>query len=225
VLAVLARFPRANRPWAPPVLVDPYRWGEGDRARRRPHRTPARVMARLLRVVLPWSPGRRSLLVGDAGYGTHELARFAHRRRPRLTLVSELHPEAELFEPPPPYEGNGRPPVKGPRRPEPRPAVAVAGPRAATVAWYGGGSRSAGVTSGTGHRSKAGAGPVEIAWAFVRDRTGTHRDESSFSTDAVMDPMAMVAAYTGRWNPEATFQPARRRPRWAGRASGRPAAG
>src|SRR3712207_8466745 len=51
---------------------------------------------------------------------------FAHRHRDRLTLVSELHPEANLFEPPPPSSGKGRPRVEGERRPRPSQAVAAA---------------------------------------------------------------------------------------------------
>ena len=65
VLAVLVRFPWANRPWALPVLVDLYRSVEDDKGRGRPHRTPARIMITLLRVMLRWSPGRRFVFVGD----------------------------------------------------------------------------------------------------------------------------------------------------------------
>ena len=43
----------------------------------------------------------------------------------------------------------------------------------------------------------------------VKDRDGTHRDEYFFSTDAAMNPVEMVAAYTGRWNLETTYQQAR----------------
>ena len=53
------------------------------------------------------------------------------------------------------------------------------------------------------------AGLVEIAWVFVRDRTGTRRDEDFFSTDPGMSPVTMVEAYAGRWNLETTFQEAR----------------
>src|SRR5205814_1579197 len=88
VLAVLVRFPFAARPWALPVLVDLYRSEEDDRRRGRPHRTPARVMCRLLRLLLLRFPGRRFVFVGDSTFGTHEVARFCHRRRDRLTLVS-----------------------------------------------------------------------------------------------------------------------------------------
>jgi hypothetical protein len=50
---------------------------------------------------------------------------------------------------------------------------------------------------------------VPIVWVFVRDRTGTHRDEYFFSTDRTMAAVAMIAAYCGRWNLETTFQEAR----------------
>ena len=52
VLAILVRFPFAARPWALPVLVDLYRSEEDDRPRRRPHRTPAQLMCRLLRLLM-----------------------------------------------------------------------------------------------------------------------------------------------------------------------------
>jgi hypothetical protein len=206
VLAVLIRFPWANRPWALPVLVDLYRSDEENQKRRRPHRTPAQVMATLLRVLLLWFPDRRFVVVGDSGFGTHELARFVHRHRARLSPVSKLHPEANRFEPPPPYSGQGRPPVKGPRRPKPRQAVEAAELEAEAVAWYGGGEREVGITTGTGHWYKAGEGLVPIVWVFVKDRTGTHRDAYFFGTDTTMTAVAMIAAYCGRWNLETTFQ-------------------
>jgi hypothetical protein len=207
VLAVLVRFPFATRPWALPILVDLYRSPEDDRRRRRPHRTPAQLMCRLLRLMLIQFPDRNFVFVGDAGYGTHGLARFCHRHRDRLTLVSKLHPEANLFDPPPPYTGKGRPPVKGPRRPKPREAVSAARRfERRSVAWYGGGTRQVETADGTGHWFKSGHGLVPIRWAFVRDRDGTHRDEYFFSTDPALDVAAIIAHYTSRWNIETTFQ-------------------
>jgi hypothetical protein len=207
VLAVLVRFPFAARPWALPVLVDLYRSEQDDRARKRPHRTPARLMCRLLRLVLLRFPGRSFLFVGDAGYGSHEVARFAHRHRARLALVSKLHPDANLFGPPPPYAGKGRPRVKGPRLPKPREAVARRRRfRRLTVGWYGGGSRQVGTASGAGHWYKSGAGLVPLRWVFVRDQSGTHRDEYFFSTDPALTPAAVIGHYTGRWNIETTFE-------------------
>jgi hypothetical protein len=209
VLAVLVRFPFAPRPWALPVLIDLYRSAEDDRRRRRPHRTPAQLMCRLLRLVLLRHPGRRFVFVGDSAYGTHEVARFCRRHRARLTLVSKLHPDANLVAPPPPYTGKGRPRVKGAPLPKPRQAAAAGRLRRLTVGWYGGGTRRVAVRSGTGHWYKSGRGLVPLRWVFVRDRQGTHRDEYFYTTDPSLTPEELIGYYTGRWNIETTFQEAR----------------
>ena len=207
VLAVLVHFPFSSRPWALPILVDLYRDAATNQARGRPHRTPAYLMCRLLRLVLRRFPGRQFTFVGDAGYGSHEVARFAHRHRARLVLVSKLHPDANLFAPPPRYRGKGRPRVKGQPLPKPRQAVAQRQRlRRQTVGWYGGGTRQVQLASGTGHWYKAGRGLVPLRWVFVRDRTGTHRDEYFFTTDPNLSPAAVITAYTGRWNIETTFE-------------------
>jgi hypothetical protein len=210
VLAVLVQFPFATRAWALPVLIDLYRSAADDRTRGHRHRTPAQRMCRLLRVLLRRFPGRTFVFAGDAGYGTHEVARFCSRHRDRLTLVSKLHPDANLFEVPPPYAGKGRPRVKGPRLPKPSQAVAAAGALAPlTVGWYGGGTRRVAVLEGTGHWHKAGAGLVRLRWVFVRDATGTHRDEYFFTTDPALTPADVIGYYCGRWNIETTFQESR----------------
>lgn len=205
VLAVLVRFPFATRPWALPVLVALYRSEEDDRREGHPHRTPARLMPQLLCVMLRWSPDRHFVFVGDSGYGTHEMARFVHRHW-RLTLVSKLHPDAGLYEPPPPYSGRGRPRVKGGRLPPPRQVAASARRRRRTVAWYGGGRRRVETATGHGCWYKSGRGIVPLKWAFVRDCDGTHRDEYFFTTDVRMGVERLIGLYTGRWNIETTFQ-------------------
>jgi hypothetical protein len=210
VLAVLVQFPFAGRPWALPVLVDLYHSEEDDRRRGRPHRTPAQLMCRLLRLMLMRFPARRFAFVGDSGYGTHEVARFVRRHGDRLTLVSKLHPEANLFEPPPPYSGKGRPRVKGDRRPKPREGVAAARRRRRlTVGWYGGGTRRVEVVTGTGHWYKAAEGLVPIRWVFVHDLDGTHRDEYFYTTDTALAPAEIVTRYARRWAIECTFQESR----------------
>ena len=135
VLCVLVRFPFAVRPWALPVLVDLYRNAQQNQQRKRPHRTPAQLMCRLLRWMLLWFAQRTFVFVGDAGYGSHEVARFCHRHRRRLTLVSKLHADANLHEPPPPYAGKGRPRQKGAKLPKPRQAAAAATLSPLEVGW------------------------------------------------------------------------------------------
>ncbi len=209
VLAVLVRLPFANRPWALPVLVDLYLPPDVSEAEGRRHRTPAQRMCRLLRVLLARFPDRAFVFAGDSGYGTHEVARFCRRHRARLTLVSECHPDANLFEPPPPYSGEGRPRVKGGRVPKPRQAAAAAEPTALGVTWYGGGTRRVEAATGTGHWYKGGEGLVPIRRVYVKDATGTHRDEYLFTTDPDLSPAAVVSTYCGRWSIETTFQESR----------------
>ena len=56
------------------------------------------------------------------------------------------------------------------------------------VAWYGGGRRRVEVVTGTGHWYKSGRPLVAVRWVFVRDLTGTHRDEYFFTTDSTWSP-------------------------------------
>jgi hypothetical protein len=209
VLAVLVRFPFASRPWALPVLVALYRSPQDDQQRGRRHRTPAQLLQVLLGLLLRWFPERRFLFAGDQNYGSHEMARLAPRTQGRLHVVSKFYPDANLYEPPPPYTGHGRPRVKGAKLPSPQEVVATAPRTRLNVAWYGGGRRDVEVVSGTGHWYKAGEGLVAVRWVYVHDLTGTHRDEYLYSTDLSLTPQEIIEEYTGRWNIETTFAEAR----------------
>lgn len=74
------------------------------------------------------------------------------------------------------------------------------------VAWYGGGRRDVEVVSGTASWHEAGTPLVPILWIWVRDRTGTHRDEYFFTTNPSWTAAQVIESYTGRWNSETTFQ-------------------
>jgi DDE superfamily endonuclease len=207
VLAVLVRFPFTRRQWALPLLVALYRSEADNHKAGRRHKTPARLLRQLCCVLLRWFRQRQFVLSGDNNYGSHELARFAARRRGRLHLVSKFYPDANLVEPPPPYSGRGRPRVKGKALPKPEQVVAGAGrTELKGVAWYGGGVRDVEVVTGTGHWYKAGQGLVAVRWVFVHDLTGTHRDEYFVTTDVGMSARAVIETYVGRWNEETTFQ-------------------
>jgi hypothetical protein len=164
----------------------------------------------MLRVLLRWFPERRLICTADGNYATHELAELATRYPQRLTFLSKFYPAANLFAPPPPYAGNGRPRVKGAELPSPAEVVQSTPTRQPLeVAWYGGGRRRVEVVTGTGPWYKGGRPLVPVRWVFVHDRTGTHRDEYFFTTDGAMTPAAVIETYTGRWNIETTFQEVR----------------
>src|SRR5262249_26692854 len=159
----------------------------------------------LLGLCLTAFPGASFLFLGAPGSGTQEVAPSAPRHRARLALVSKLHPDANLFEPPPPYRGHGRPRQKGARLPKPR-QQAQSPRRRHTVGWYGGGRRRGGLVGGTGDWYKSGRGVVPIRWVSVRDLDGTHRDEFFYTTDTKLTAAEVVSHYTARWNMETTFQ-------------------
>jgi hypothetical protein len=208
VLAILVRFPFSRRLWALPILVALYHSKDWNKKHGRRHKTPSELMRQLLAVLLHWFPHRKFVFCGDGGFGTHELARFAHRHRSRLTLVSRFYPDANLYAPPPVLKGkrNGRPRKKGRKLARPADVVKRSPRSRLTVAWYGGGQRRIEVVSGTGHWYKNGEGLVPVRWVFVHDRSGTHRDEYFFTTDLAMTPKTIVETFTGRWNIETTFQ-------------------
>ena len=212
VLSVLVQFPVAIRPWALPVLVALYRDPEWDQAHGTRHNTPAHLARRLLARVVRWFPARQFIVVGDAGYGTSETARFCHRYGRHLTLVSKFYRDAALYEPPPPRmpRTTGRPRVKGQKLASPPAVVAPQRHRIClTVAWYGGTTRNIELVTGTGHWYRLGEDLVAVRWVYVHDATGTHRDEYLFTTDLQMPPKQIVECYTQRWSIETTFQECR----------------
>jgi hypothetical protein len=215
VLALLVRFPFGRRRWALPLMVALYRpEAKGvDGVSRRAHKTPVDLLGPMLRLLIRWFPDRRFICCADGNYAAHELAEVAAAHPGRLTFVSKFYPEANLFEPPPPVVGKRpahRPRKKGKELPAPAQVVRETPRRPAlSVAWYGGGRRRVEVVTGTGWWYRSGRPPVPVRWVFVRDRTGTHRDEYFFTTEATMSPKAVIETYTGRWNIETTFQEAR----------------
>ena len=212
VLAVLVRFPFCRRPWALPLLVALYRPEEKgvDGVTKREHKTPVDLLAQMLRILIRWFPERTFVCSADGNYAAHPLAELAAANPQRLKFVSKFYDNANLFEPPPPYSGQGRPPVKGKELPKPAQVVRATTERPVLrVAWYGGERRRVEVVTGTGWWYQGGRPLVAVRWVFVRDRTGTHRDEYFFTTDVTMSPQEVIETYTGRWNIETTFQEVR----------------
>jgi hypothetical protein len=195
------------------VLCALYRTREVNRTEGREHKTPTVLARQLVAALLRWFPDRRFVLLGDGHYASHELARFCHRHRRRLTLVSLCHPRAHLCEPPPPRRKGqmGRPRVRGAKLPHPQDVVKGAKRKRSTVTWYGGRRRRVEFVSGTGRWYKPADGLVPVRWVFVHDLTGTHEDRYFYSTDPTLSPSRIIGLYTGRWGIEVTFQEAKQR--------------
>ena len=204
VLSVLVRFPYATA-LGVAVAGGAVSQREGQPKAGRRHKTPARLLRQLCCLLLRWFRQRPFVLSGDGNYGSHELARFASRRRGRLILVSKFYPDAKLYEPPPRTPGTTGRASRG--------QVAHAG---------AGGGRSEAYRTERGLvrggparcRDRQRHGPlvqgrkglVAVRWVFVHDLTGTHRDEYFFTTDVGMSAQEVIETYVGRWNEETTFQ-------------------
>lgn len=182
----------------------------------RRHRTIGELTLILVRLIAGWAENRPFFLVGDGAYGTHELADALsiHAKHPTLrrgNLVSRLHKEAALYGEPH-YQGRGRPPVVGERRPSPH---ACSERRRAKwkrtlVSWYGGARKSVLLLWGEGLWYKCGASATRIKWVMVRDPEGKKTDEVFFTTDSRLAPKQIVEMFVSRWSLETTFQEVRR---------------
>lgn len=208
VLSISVKFPFTSRRWALPVLAALYRPKDLNQAEGRRHKTPAQLARQLVAVLIHWFPGRKFILLGDGGYASHELAAFCHRHRRHVTLVSRFHPDANLYDPPPPRRPgrSGRPRLKGRKLPTPAEVVARSRRRRATVSWYGGADRRIEYVSDTGQWYKTGEGLAPVRWVWTHDIQGAHRDDYFYSTDPTVDPTQIVSWFTARWPIETTFQ-------------------
>jgi hypothetical protein len=211
VLAINVKFPFASRPWALPVLCALYRPAEVNQSEGRRHKTPIDLAMQLMATLIHWFPERKFILLGDGGYASHELARFCHRHRRHVALVSRFHPQANLCEVPRSRgsKAAGRPRTRGRALPKPAQAVKNSKARRFTVNWYGGKTRRVELIWGEGNWYRAGEGLVPVRWVFVHDIEGTHRDEYFYGTQATLPPEQIVSLYTGRWSIEVTFQEVR----------------
>ena len=212
VLAISVNFPFSSRPWALPVLASLCRSKELDKQEGREHKTPIILARQMMATLMHWFPDRRFILVGDGHYASHEFARFFHKHRRRLTLVSLFHPNAHLCEAPPPRRPGqmGRRRIRGEKLPHPQDVVKQTAKRKrTTVSWYGGKKRRVEFVSGTGHWYHPGDGLVPVRWVFVHDLDGTHEDRYFYSTDPTLSPSRIISLYTGRWSIEVTFQEAK----------------
>jgi hypothetical protein len=206
-LAVVVDLPFCSRPWALPILAGLYRPRKVNLAEGRPHKTPIQIAQGLMAVLLHWFPDKKFVFLGDGGYASHELARFCYQHGERAALVSKFSDDAGLYDPPPQKtKGRGRRRVKGRKRLSPGKVVEKKGLRPTVAKWYGVTDRDVELCDGCGNWYKSGQGLVPIHWVFIRDVTGTRRDEYYYTTHLDFTAEEIVSLYTTRWTIEITFQ-------------------
>ena len=170
----------------------------------------ARQMVMLLR---RWLPHRPLVLVGDNGYAVLDLLHCCQALREPVTLIARLRLDAALYAPAPPRQPgqNGRPALKGSRRPSLKTLLDQTDVSwtSAAVSWYDGTTRAVELTSQTAVWYRSGKPPVIIRWVLIRDPQGAFDPQSLLCTDPAADPTQILEWFVLRWQLEVTFQEAR----------------
>ena len=153
------------------------------------------------------------MLVGDNGYAVLDLLHCCQSLREPVTLIARLRLDAALYAPAPPRQPgqNGRPPLKGARRPSlkallDQPQVTWT---SVAVAWYDGATRTVELTSQTAVWYRSGKPPVLIRWVLIRDPQGSFATQALLCTDPAADPTQILEWFVLRWQLEVTFQEVR----------------
>ena len=162
-----------------------------------------------------WLPQRPLVLVGDNGYAVLDLLHRCQSLREPVTLIARLRMDAALYAPAPARQPgqNGRPPLKGARRPSlktllDQPQTTWA---SAAVAWYDGATRTVELTSQTAVWYRSGKPPVPIRWVLIRDPQGSFATQALLCTDPAEDPTRILQWFVLRWQLEVTPYPVRGR--------------
>ena len=213
----LGPVPWAGRHWALPVLTvlaPSSRYYQRQGRRHKKITDWARQMIMSAGGGRRWLPHRPLVLVGDNGYAVLDLLHPCQSLREPVTLIAKLRLDAALYAPAPPREPgqNGRPALKGPRRPslktflEPdQVAWAVA-----AVAWYDGTTRIVELVSQTAVWYRSGKPPVTIRWVLVRDPQGTFDPQALLCTDPAADPTQILQWFVLRWSASGGRSPSRK---------------
>ena len=204
----LGQVPWAGRHWALPVLTvlaPSTRYYQQQRRRHKKLTDWARQMVMQLR---RWLPQRPLVLVGDNSYAVLDLLHCCQSLREPVTLIARLRLDAALYAPAPARQPgqNGRPALKGPRRPPLKTLLDHANVTWANseVAWYDGTTRTVELSSQTAVWYRSGKPPVLIRWVLIRDPQGTFDSQALLCTDPAADPTQILEWFVLRWQLEVT---------------------
>jgi hypothetical protein len=212
-LMLLAPIPWAGRVWALPFLtglVPSERACQEQGRRHKPLLDVGRQLALQARRCLP---GRDLVLVGDSGFSA--LLFLNAMRRARITAITRLRLDAALYQPAPPRRPGtiGRPRTKGARLPTLAATLAAKDTQWHAVVmpgWYGAGTRTIEIVSGTAVWRHGGLPVVPIRWVLIRDPANRVPPQALLCTDLTREPAQIVSWFVQRWSVEVTFQEVRR---------------
>jgi hypothetical protein len=210
---LLVEMDWAGRVWALPFLTvlcpsERYHQQRGQR-----HKTLTARARQIIRLLGRWLPGRTLVFVADSTYAALDLLKQASTRA-GVSLITRLRLDAALYDPAPPRQKgqNGRPRLKGARRPTLQQVLGAAKTRWTKVTvkgWYGGGEREVEVSTATAVWYHSGLPPVEIRWVLIRDPRGEFEPQALLSTCLSHTPQQVLEWFVRRWTMEVTLEEAR----------------
>ena len=206
-------MPWGRRHWALPVLTVLALSARYYQQQGRRHKKLTDWARQMILQLRRWLPRRPLVLVGDNAYAVLDLLHCCQSLREPVTLIARLRLDAALYAPAPARQPgqNGRPPLKGPRRP--RLKTLLDQPQvtwdSAAVAWYDGTTRTVELTSQTAVWYRSGKPPVFIRWVLIRDPQGAFAPQTLLCTDPAADPAQILEWFVLRWQLEATFREVR----------------
>lgn len=213
VIGVRFRIPWIKRVWVLPCVM--MLWVSEKHASKFKvrHRTYIELTIIMLRLLHRWFPDKHFNIVGDGGFASIELTRFAQKRS-WIELVSRLRIDAQLFDEPGqrPKGQRGRKRVKGHRLPSPQQMAENKKLQwqEARLDWYGGLKKDILFINRNAIIYQPGKGTAKISWVLVRDPEGDHRDEAFYTTDLSMNPLEIIRHFIERWSIEVTFEESKR---------------
>ena len=192
----LGHVPWAGRHWALPVLTVLAPSTRYYQQQGRQHKKLTDWARQMVMQLRRWLPHRPLVLVGDNSYAVLDLLHCCQSLREPVTLIARLRLDAALYAPAPPRQPgqNGRPPLKGPRRPPLKVFLEQTDVTwaSAEVAWYDGITRALELTSQTAVWYRSGKPPVLIRWVLIRDPQGSFATQALLCTDPAADPTQIL---------------------------------
>ena len=200
----LGHVPWAGRHWALPVLTVLAPSTRYYQQQGRQHKKLTDWARQMVMQLRRWLPHRPLVLVGDNSYAVLDLLHCCQSLREPVTLIARLRLDAALYAPAPPRQPgqNGRPPLKGPRRPPLKVFLEQTDVTwaSAEVAWYDGITRAVELTSQTAVWYRSGKPPVLIRWVLIRDPQGSFATQALLCTDPAADPTQILEWFVLRWH-------------------------
>jgi hypothetical protein len=211
---LLVEIPWAERVWALPFLTALCPSERFHEKQGRSHKKLTDWAWQIIHLLHRWLPHRELIFVADSSFAVIALLQRVSELSD-VSLITRLRLDAALYDPAPPRlpRQNGRPRLKGARRPTLKAVLddpATRWRKLKVANWYGGAERKVEVCTDEALWYHSGMPPVRIRWVLIRDPKGEFEPQALVSTNLKHTPRQILEWFVRRWSMEVTFEEARR---------------